>query len=90
MRPTGSRFGQALRHYRRRVVIDSAGLGELVGGLTRVVSHGGQLKLLNLTARVSDLLQITKLVTVFEVFDDEAEAIESFAMDAQAAIPTAG
>ena len=58
--------------------IDSSGIGELVSGFTTVTNNGGQLKLLNLTKRVKDLLQITKLYTVFEVFDDEAEAIRSF------------
>lgn len=58
--------------------IDSSGIGELVAGFTSVGSHGGQLKLLNLTKRVKDLLQITKLYTVFEVFDDEAAALHSF------------
>lgn len=59
--------------------IDSSGIGELVSGFTSVSNQGGQLKLLNLTKRVKDLLQITKLYTVFEVHDDEAAAIRSFA-----------
>ena len=59
--------------------IDSSGIGELVSGYTTVSNGGGQLKLLNLNKRVKDLLQITKLYTVFEVFDDEATAIRSFA-----------
>ena len=59
--------------------IDSSGIGELVSGYTTVTNHGGQLKLLGLTKRVKDLLQITKLYTVFEVFDDEAQAVRSFA-----------
>ena len=58
--------------------IDSSGIGELVSGFTTVTNHGGSLKLLNLTKRVKDLLQITKLYTVFEVFDDEAHAVRSF------------
>ena len=58
--------------------IDSSGIGELVSGFTSVTNQGGQLKLLNLTKRVQDLLQITKLYTVFEVFEDEAEAVRSF------------
>ncbi len=52
--------------------IDSSGIGELVSGFTTVTNQGGQLKLLNLTKRVKDLLQITKLYTVFDVHDDEA------------------
>jgi anti-sigma B factor antagonist len=59
--------------------IDSSGIGELVSGFTTVTNSGGQLKLLNLTKRVRDLLQITKLYTVFDVHDDEASAIRSFA-----------
>lgn len=58
--------------------IDSSGIGEMVSGFTTVANQGGQLKLLNLTKRVKDLLQITKLYTVFEVFDDEAAAVRSF------------
>ncbi|MGH9325147.1 MAG: STAS domain-containing protein [Terriglobia bacterium] len=58
--------------------IDSSGIGELVSGFTAVSNQGGQLKLLNLTKRVHDLLQITKLLTVFEVYDDEPTAIASF------------
>ncbi len=58
--------------------IDSSGIGEMVSGFTSVSNAGGQLKLLNLTKRVQDLLQITKLYTVFEVFDDEAQALSSF------------
>jgi anti-sigma B factor antagonist len=64
--------------------IDSSGMGELVAGFTTVTGRGGQLKLLNLTKRVTDLLQITKLYTVFDVHDDEAKAIRSFAAAASA------
>src|ERR1041385_3441665 len=58
--------------------IDSSGIGELVSGFTTVTNQGGSLKLLGLTKRVKDLLQITKLYTVFDVHDDEASAIRSF------------
>ena len=58
--------------------IDSSGIGELVSAFTSVSNSGGALKLLNLTKRVHDLLQITKLYTVFEVFDSEASALKSF------------
>ncbi len=58
--------------------IDSSGIGELVSGYTTITNSGGALKLLNLGKRVQDLLQITKLYTVFETFDDEAAAIRSF------------
>jgi anti-sigma B factor antagonist len=57
--------------------IDSAGLGELVTAFTTVRNHNGQLKLLSLTKRVRDLLQITKLLTVFDSYDSETEAIKS-------------
>jgi anti-sigma B factor antagonist len=57
--------------------IDSSGLGELVSSFTTVRNQQGQLKLLNLTRRVQDLLQITKLLTVFEVFNSEAEALKT-------------
>jgi anti-sigma B factor antagonist len=58
--------------------IDSSGIGELVSAYTTVRNQGGELKLLNLTKKVHDLLQITKLYTVFDVKDDEASAIASF------------
>lgn len=58
--------------------IDSSGIGELVSAFTTVRNQGGELKLLNLTKKVHDLLQITKLYTVFDVKDDEASAISSF------------
>jgi anti-sigma B factor antagonist len=58
--------------------IDSAGLGEVVRTYTTVSRQGGVLKLLNLTKRIQDLLAITKLLTVFETFDTEAEAVKSF------------
>lgn len=58
--------------------IDSSGLGELVSAYTAVKNQGGEMKLLNLTKKVKDLLQITKLYTVFDVNDDEAAAVASF------------
>lgn len=58
--------------------IDSSGIGELVSAFTSVRNQGGELKLLNLTKKVHDLLQITKLYTVFDIKDDEAAAIQSF------------
>ena len=58
--------------------IDSSGIGELVSAFTTISNTGGSLKLLNLTKRVKDLLQITKLYTVFEVHDDETRAVRSF------------
>jgi anti-sigma B factor antagonist len=58
--------------------LDSAGLGEVVRAYTTVSRQGGNLKLLNLTKRITDLLAITKLLTVFETFDAEDEAVRSF------------
>lgn len=58
--------------------IDSAGLGEIVRTYTTVSRQGGQLKLLNLTKRITDLLSITKLLTVFETFENENDAVRSF------------
>jgi anti-sigma B factor antagonist len=59
--------------------IDSSGIGELVSAYTTITNQGGHLKLLGLTHRVKDLLQITKLYTVFDVHEDEAHAVRSFA-----------
>jgi anti-sigma B factor antagonist len=59
--------------------IDSSGIGELVSAFTTIRNQGGDLKLLNLTKKVHDLLQITKLYTVFDIKDDEAAAVQSFA-----------
>jgi len=58
--------------------IDSAGLGEVVRTYTTVSRQGGKLKLLNLTKRIQDLLAITKLLTVFETYESEPDAIKSF------------
>ncbi|MGB7067941.1 MAG: STAS domain-containing protein [Pyrinomonadaceae bacterium] len=58
--------------------IDSSGIGELVSSFTAVNKEGGTLKLLKLTQKIQDLLAITKLLTVFDVFDDEAEALSSY------------
>ena len=63
--------------------VDSAGLGEIVRTYTTVSRHGGSMKLLNLTKRITDLLAITKLLTVFETFDVESDAVRSFSASAQ-------
>jgi anti-sigma B factor antagonist len=63
--------------------VDSAGLGEIVRTYTTVSRQGGSLKLLNLTKRITDLLAITKLLTVFETFDTEGEAVKSFSSPAK-------
>jgi anti-sigma B factor antagonist len=64
--------------------IDSSGLGQLVGSFATVTSRGGQLKLLNLQKRLHELMQVTKLITVFEVYTTEAAALRSFAASASA------
>jgi anti-sigma B factor antagonist len=58
--------------------VDSAGLGELVGAYTTVAKAGGKMKLLNVTKKMRDLLSITKLLTVFDTYDNEQEAVKSF------------
>ncbi|MBW3565863.1 MAG: STAS domain-containing protein [Acidobacteria bacterium] len=58
--------------------LDSSGIGELVGAYHSVTNRGGKLKLLHLPSKISDLLQVTQLITVFEVYDTEEEAIASF------------
>jgi len=63
--------------------IDSAGLGEVVRTFTTVSRQGGSLKLLNLTKRITDLLSITKLLTVFETYDSESDAVRSFSASAK-------
>lgn len=65
--------------------IDSGGLGTLVGLYTSARSQGGSIKLANLTHRVGDLLQVTKLVTVFDVYDGEDKAVRAFRRSAGAA-----
>ena len=65
--------------------IDSSGLGTLVGSFTSARKQGGELKLLNLTHKVHDVMQITKLYTVFEILDNEAAAEKSFGQSATAA-----
>jgi anti-sigma B factor antagonist len=64
--------------------IDSAGLGEVVRTYTTVSRQGGSLKLLHLTKRITDLLSITKLLTVFETFESENDAVQSFSASAKA------
>jgi anti-sigma B factor antagonist len=64
--------------------IDSTGLGQFVGSFATVASKGGQLKMLNLTKKVQDLMQITKLSTVFDSYTDEAAALRSFGAAASA------
>ena len=80
------KINSLIQQGRRKVVlnledvpyIDSAGLGEIVRTYTTVSRQGGKLKLLNLTKRITDLLSITKLLTVFDTYDSEADAVRSF------------
>ncbi|MDH5405861.1 MAG: STAS domain-containing protein [Acidobacteriota bacterium] len=58
--------------------MDSSGMGELISSYTSVTKRDGKLKLLNLPAKIRDLLQITQLITIFEVYDNETEAVRSF------------
>ena len=58
--------------------VDSSGMGELISSYTSVTKRDGKLKLLNLPAKIRDLLQITQLITIFEVYDNETEAVRSF------------
>ena len=74
----GSSFGLSYWCLARYRNIDSAGLGSLVSAFTSVRKQNGELKLLNLTNKVHDVMQITKLYTVFDIMNDEAEGIESF------------
>jgi anti-sigma B factor antagonist len=70
--------GNILVNMREVTAIDSSGIGELVGCYTTVTNKGGKLKLLNISPKISDVLTVTQLITVFDVFDDEAEAVASF------------
>ena len=74
----GQKFSKILLNLADVTYIDSAGLGELTAAYMSVKNRGGELKILNLTKRVRDLMQITKLLTVFDVYDDEKTAIASF------------
>jgi len=74
----GHGYNKILLNLGEVTYIDSAGLGELTGSYMSVKNRGGALKLLHLTKRVHDLMQITKLYTVFDVYDDEKKGIASF------------
>ncbi|HEX9961963.1 MAG TPA: STAS domain-containing protein [Pyrinomonadaceae bacterium] len=71
----------------RVTYIDSSGLGEIVAGFTSLRKVDGRMKLLHLTQRVNELMMITKLLTVFETFDDETEAVGSFEKDSENIAP---
>lgn len=67
-----------LLNLKNATYIDSAGLGEMIGSYATVTNQGGQIKLLHVQSKIRDLLQITKLYTVFSVYEDEDEAVRSF------------
>jgi len=69
---------KVLLNFAQVPMIDSSGLGEVVRTYTTITREGGQIKIVNLTHKVKDLMVVTKLVTVFEIYDDEEEAIKSF------------
>ena len=79
-------IGQSLEDDKNNVIldlggvtaIDSSGIGEMVACYTTVTKRDGQLKLMHLSPKINDILQVTQLITVFEVFDDEREALGSF------------
>ena len=72
--------GNILLGMRRVTVIDSSGVGELVSAYTTVTNRGRKLALLNLPPKVADILQLTQLITVFDIYDDQDEAIEALAV----------
>lgn len=71
-------FGNILLNFKGVSHIDSSGIGELVGCYTTVSRRGGKMKLLNLTQKITDILHVTQLITVFDVYDSEPEALSSF------------
>jgi anti-sigma B factor antagonist len=77
-RLTGEGKKKILLNLRGVSYIDSTGIGELIANFTTITREGGQLKLLNLTEKIQNLLVITKLLTVFDVYEDEPTALNSF------------
>lgn len=71
-------FTKILLNFKGVTHIDSSGIGELVGCFTTISRRGGKMKLLNLTQKITDILHVTQLITVFDVYDNEQEAISSF------------
>src|SRR5438046_1980076 len=80
---------QIVLNLARVAYIDSSGLGELISGHVTLNNKGGQIKLLNLTQRLQELMTITKLLTIFEVYEDESKAVDSFQIPFASAVPTA-
>jgi anti-sigma B factor antagonist len=81
---------QIVLNLARVAYIDSSGLGELISGHVTLNNKGGEIKLLNLTQRLQELMTITKLLTIFEVYDNESRAVESFKTLANAVTAVAG
>ena len=80
---------QIVLNLARVAYIDSSGLGELISGHVTLNNKGGQIKLRNLTQRLQEVMTITKLVTIFDVYEDESKAVDSFKMHFANALPTA-
>jgi anti-sigma B factor antagonist len=78
---------QIVLNLARVAYIDSSGLGELIAGHVTLNNKGGQIKLLNLTQRLQELMTITKLLTIFEVYEDESKAIDSFKTHVAIVVP---
>lgn len=74
----GAGFSKILLNFGGVSHIDSSGIGELVGCYTTLSRRGGKMKLLNLTQKITDILHVTQLITVFDVYDAEPEALTSF------------
>ncbi len=79
---------QIVLNLARVTYIDSSGLGELISSHVTSNHKGGQIKLLNLTQRFHELMTITKLITIFDVYDDESQAVDSFKTHDAIAVPT--
>ena len=79
---------QIVLNLARVAYIDSSGLGELISGHVTLSKKGGQIKLLHLTQRLHELMTITKLLTIFDVFDEESEAVDSFKIRDAVAVPS--
>jgi anti-sigma B factor antagonist len=85
----GEGRNQIVLNLARVAYIDSSGLGELISGHVTLNNKGGQIKLLNLTQRLQELMTITKLLTIFDVYEDESKAVDSFKVPFVTAVPTA-
>jgi len=80
---------QIVLNLARVAYVDSSGLGELISAHVTLNNNGGQIKLLNLTQRLQELMTITKLLTIFEAYEDESKAVDSFNTHVAIAVPAA-